>query len=81
MITGDHVLTASSIGAQIGIGDGTTAMTGGELDTLSDDKLLQVVEPVEAQFANYLAGRFKLFLDSEKFSQTINHAACYDKNG
>ncbi len=47
MITGDHVLTARAIGAQMGIGDGTTAMTGRELDTLSDEKLLAVVEPVD----------------------------------
>jgi len=47
MITGDHVLTARSIGMQIGIGDGTTAITGTELDTIDESKLADVVGPVD----------------------------------
>lgn len=47
MITGDHVLTARAIGAEMGIGDGTTALTGQELDTMSDDQLRQIVGPVD----------------------------------
>jgi magnesium-transporting ATPase (P-type) len=41
MITGDHALTARAIGAQLGIGDGTEAVTGTELDAMSDEDLLQ----------------------------------------
>lgn len=44
MITGDHALTAMSIGKQLGIGDGTTSMTGGEIETLSDEELRQKVQ-------------------------------------
>ena len=38
MITGDHAVTAKAIGRQIGI-DGTKAVSGKELDTLSDQEL------------------------------------------
>ena len=44
MITGDHVLTAQSIGAQVGIGDGTSAVTGAELDEVDDDELVEIAE-------------------------------------
>lgn len=47
MITGDHVLTALSIGGQMGIGDGITALTGEELDTVNEEKLMKIVEPVD----------------------------------
>ena len=43
MITGDHALTASAIAQQLGIGDGTRAVTGRELDELDDDTMEQVV--------------------------------------
>jgi magnesium-transporting ATPase (P-type) len=43
MITGDHALTARSIGAQMGIGDGTRAMTGREIEATSDRELVDVV--------------------------------------
>lgn len=34
MITGDHALTATAIGSQMGIGDGSSALTGAELDAM-----------------------------------------------
>jgi magnesium-transporting ATPase (P-type) len=34
MITGDHVVTARAIGAQMGIGDGISALTGKEIEQL-----------------------------------------------
>ena len=43
MITGDHAITAKSIGKQIGIGDGTKAKTGKELEEMSDEEMKQVV--------------------------------------
>jgi Ca2+-transporting ATPase len=44
MITGDHKLTASAIAHQLGImGDGDQAMTGVELDKLSEDQLQHTV--------------------------------------
>jgi magnesium-transporting ATPase (P-type) len=42
MITGDHALTARSIGAQLGIGDGATVITGREIEEISDDALSDV---------------------------------------
>ena len=36
MITGDHLVTARTIGAQMGIGDGTKAISGQFLETLND---------------------------------------------
>jgi magnesium-transporting ATPase (P-type) len=39
MITGDYALTASVIGARLGIGDGTTVLTGQDLDTMDDEEL------------------------------------------
>ena len=43
MITGDHALTARSIGAMLGIGDGADAVTGGKLEQVSDEGLISVV--------------------------------------
>ena len=42
MITGDHVDTAKAIGLEMGIGDGTKAMLGKEIETLSDTELQDV---------------------------------------
>jgi len=44
MITGDHVVTAKAIGKQIGIGDGIKAITGKELEEMSDEELQQIVD-------------------------------------
>ncbi|HML21288.1 MAG TPA: cation-translocating P-type ATPase [Aggregatilinea sp.] len=47
MITGDHKLTAVAIGKQLGImGDEGRAMTGADLDAMSDDDLKKVVNDV-----------------------------------
>jgi magnesium-transporting ATPase (P-type) len=43
MITGDHVRTARSIGAQIGIGDGERALTGHDVEGASDEELRGLV--------------------------------------
>ena len=43
MITGDHALTAMSIGKEIGIGDGTLSMTGSEIEQLTDEELKEKV--------------------------------------
>jgi magnesium-transporting ATPase (P-type) len=43
MITGDHVRTARSIGAQIGIGDGNRALTGHDVEQASDEELRELV--------------------------------------
>jgi len=47
MITGDHSLTAVSIGLQMGIGDGETVMTGTELECQSDEELRETVRRVD----------------------------------
>lgn len=47
MITGDHVITAMTIGAQMGIGDGMSAVTGKELETMDDDQLRLSVQKVD----------------------------------
>lgn len=47
MITGDHVLTARAIGVQMGIGDGTLAMTGEEIDSLDDEQLRRIAQEVD----------------------------------
>jgi magnesium-transporting ATPase (P-type) len=39
MITGDHAVTASAIGHELGLRDGTP-LTGAEIDSLSDEQLL-----------------------------------------
>ncbi len=43
MITGDHAETAKAIGAEMGIGDGTSAVTGAELEQASDEELREIV--------------------------------------
>jgi len=47
MITGDHVLTARAIGALMGIGDGTNAVTGMNLANMDYDQLRNVVREVD----------------------------------
>jgi potassium/sodium efflux P-type ATPase len=44
MITGDHAITAKSIGKQIGIGNGEKALTGKELEGMSDEEMKEVVK-------------------------------------
>ena len=47
MITGDHKVTASAIAREIGIlSDGQRAMEGNELETLTDEQLMDQVEEV-----------------------------------
>ena len=47
MITGDHVVTASAIARDLGIlADGDRAITGAELDAMSDDELDTQVEHI-----------------------------------
>jgi magnesium-transporting ATPase (P-type) len=47
MITGDHAATARAIAARLGIGDGRTALTGVELQGLSDTALRELVADVD----------------------------------
>ncbi|MFA9478626.1 cation-transporting P-type ATPase [Phycisphaerales bacterium AB-hyl4] len=47
MITGDHALTAKVIGKALGIGDGERALTGAELDRMSEDELKQAANDVD----------------------------------
>jgi len=44
MITGDHAVTASAIGLQMGIGDGKTFIRGTELDTYDDIQLREAIK-------------------------------------
>jgi magnesium-transporting ATPase (P-type) len=44
MVTGDHALTARSIAAQLGIGDGSGAITGKDLEAASDEQLVALVQ-------------------------------------
>lgn len=44
MLTGDHVKTASAVAQLAGIPNGSHAMTGAELDAMSDTELSQVLE-------------------------------------
>lgn len=43
MITGDHVITAKAIGKDIGIGDGEKALSGKELEEMSDEEMVEAV--------------------------------------
>ncbi|HEY9052066.1 MAG TPA: cation-transporting P-type ATPase [Gammaproteobacteria bacterium] len=44
MITGDHAITACAIGAQMGIGDGNTVMSGSELANYDASQLADIVD-------------------------------------
>jgi len=47
MITGDHPATALAIGRELGLADGAgRAVTGAEIDVLSDDALTEAVESI-----------------------------------
>ncbi len=43
MITGDHALTASAIGKQLGLQNSDAVLTGNDIDELNDDQLKDVV--------------------------------------
>ncbi len=47
MITGDHAVTARAIGRRLGIGDGTTSMTGRDVDRVDDVALEQIARDVD----------------------------------
>lgn len=47
MITGDHAGTAQAIGREMGIGDGSPAVTGAELEAASDDDLRWLVRKAD----------------------------------
>lgn len=47
MLTGDHALTAKAIGEQMGIGNGEDAITGQEIEGLSDEQLREEVKRVD----------------------------------
>jgi len=44
MITGDHAITARSIGARMGIGDGKSAVTGADIEVAGDDELRELMK-------------------------------------
>ncbi len=44
MITGDHALTAMSIGRELGVGDGQISITGSEIEKMSDEELQEKVK-------------------------------------
>lgn len=46
MITGDHALTASAIGREIGIPGSDKVLTGAEIDAMSEEQLSEVAESV-----------------------------------
>jgi len=46
MVTGDHALTARAIGAEIGLLEGKSVITGVELEAMSDDELYEIAEDV-----------------------------------
>ncbi|MFP5505940.1 MAG: cation-transporting P-type ATPase [Gammaproteobacteria bacterium] len=47
MITGDHAVTAAAIGRELGIGDGSGAYTGHDIEALDDAALRDVVRDAE----------------------------------
>lgn len=44
MITGDHAITAKAIGKELGIGDGEKALTGKDLEEMSDEEMRKIVD-------------------------------------
>ena len=47
MITGDHALTAQAIANQLNIGDGKTVLTGADIDGLTEQQLIEMVDEVD----------------------------------
>jgi magnesium-transporting ATPase (P-type) len=43
MITGDHIITDKAIGKEIGVGDGVKAISGQELEEMTDEELVSIV--------------------------------------
>jgi len=66
MITGDHLITARTIGAEIGIGDGEKALSGKELETMSDEKLREIVEEYDIYARTSPEHKLRLVKASQK---------------
>jgi len=47
MITGDHRITAAAIAKMLGIGDGTAAITGSEIEAMNEAALRKAVQDVD----------------------------------
>jgi magnesium-transporting ATPase (P-type) len=47
MITGDHKITAAAIAKMLGIGDGTTAVSGAEIEAMNEAELQDCVRDVD----------------------------------
>lgn len=47
MITGDHAATAVAIGQKMGIGDGSKALSGHEIEAMDDEQLHRVADEVD----------------------------------
>ena len=47
MITGDHAMTGLAIGKMLGIAGNNNVTTGPEIDAMSDEKLAQVLPPLQ----------------------------------
>lgn len=71
MITGDHVVTAKAIGKQIGIGDGEKAITGKELEEMSDEELQQIVDEYDIYARTSPEHKLRLVQALQKNNQLV----------
>ncbi len=60
MITGDHVETAKAIGAQLGLDRPAAALSGSQLDHVSDDVLRETVEDVDIYARTSPEGKLRI---------------------
>ncbi|MEZ0226926.1 MAG: cation-translocating P-type ATPase [Alphaproteobacteria bacterium] len=71
MITGDHALTASAVGREIGIVGSDRIMTGVEIDALDDAQLEQAVESINIYARMYPEHKLRLVKALQKRGQVV----------
>ncbi|HSW56888.1 MAG TPA: HAD-IC family P-type ATPase [Dehalococcoidales bacterium] len=72
MITGDHVETGKAIAAQLGIGDGDgRALTGEELQAMSDEALYKEVEGVSVYARAAPVHKYRIVKELQKHGHVV----------
>jgi len=71
MITGDHALTASAIGRQIGLTDPDTVLTGAQLEAMDDNALIEAVKSTSIFARTSPAHKLRLVMALQSLGEVV----------